>query len=67
MSTYEARRACAARDGTASYPLAQVAVTPELVEAAIQRGRRERSLAMWSVLQAVFGRREARGQDEKVA
>ncbi|MFN3565602.1 MAG: hypothetical protein ACK4V1_06420, partial [Burkholderiaceae bacterium] len=42
------------------------AAWPELVEAAIERGRRERSLAIWSMLQAVFGRRAASDQKEKV-
>jgi hypothetical protein len=31
-------------------------VTPEVVAAAIQRGRRERSLAFWAMLEAVFSR-----------
>ena len=38
-------------------------VTPEIVEAAMQRGRRERSIAFWTMLQAVFGRPE--GTDER--
>jgi hypothetical protein len=32
------------------------AVSPEIIEAAMQRGRRERSKAFWTMLQAVFGR-----------
>lgn len=61
MSTYEARCASA---GAASGPLAEQVVTPERIEAAILRGRRERSLAMWAMLQAVFGRPDARDRDE---
>jgi len=37
-------------------------VSPEIIEAAMQRGRRERSKAFWALLQAVFGRPE--GADE---
>ena len=33
-------------------------VTPDLIQAAMQRGRRERSLAFWAMMQAVFGRRD---------
>jgi len=36
-------------------------VTPEVIEAAIQRGRRERSKAFWSLLEALFGRPGERG------
>jgi hypothetical protein len=34
-------------------------VTREMIEAAIQRGRRERSQAFWTMLQTVFSRPEA--------
>lgn len=64
MSTYEVRCANVVRDGVRSYRPELSAATPERIEAAVQRGRRERSLAMWSILQAVFGRPEAREQDE---
>ena len=37
-------------------------VTPEIVEAAMLRGRRERSLAFWAMLQSIFGRPEARDE-----
>jgi hypothetical protein len=40
-------------------------VTPELVEAAILRGRHERSKAFWSMLQSIFGRPESREVDER--
>jgi hypothetical protein len=32
-------------------------VNPELIDAAIARGRRERSEAVWAMLQMVFGRK----------
>lgn len=35
-------------------------VTPEQVANAIARGRRERSVAFWTMLQTVFGRPEHR-------
>ncbi|MGE0765877.1 MAG: hypothetical protein AB7L90_05395 [Hyphomicrobiaceae bacterium] len=57
MSTYEARCATATRRGSFGVDgLAKSFVTPEQVDAAVLRGRRERSLAVWSVLRAVFGR-----------
>jgi hypothetical protein len=39
-------------------------VDPAVVAAAIERGRRERSLAFWAMLQAVFGRPENRDAGE---
>jgi hypothetical protein len=38
-------------------------VTPELIEAAVNRARKERSEAFWALLQAVFGRPESRASD----
>lgn len=39
---------------------------PALIEAAMQRGRQERSKAFWSMLQWIFGRPEARADDHPV-
>jgi len=64
MSTYEARCASAARHEAPSLRSGVSVVTSQRIEAAIQRGRRQRSLAMWSMLQAVFGRPEAREQND---
>lgn len=36
-------------------------IDPAVIEAAIQRGRRERSRAFWAMLQSIFGRPEDRG------
>jgi hypothetical protein len=41
-------------DGTRRAP------TPEALELMLNKARRERSLAFWTMLQAVFGRPEAR-------
>lgn len=38
----------------------------DIIEAAMQRGRRERSKAFWALLQAIFGRPEA-SNDETLA
>jgi hypothetical protein len=40
-------------------------VSADVIAAAMQRGRRERSKAFWTMLQAVFGRPE--GADEHAA
>ncbi len=42
-------------------------VTPEQVANAIARGRRERSVAFWTMLQAVFGRPENRDASDDLA
>jgi hypothetical protein len=42
-------------------------VTPEIVEAAIRRGRYERSVAFWAVLEAIFGRPEQRDAGVRAA
>jgi len=59
MSTYEARCGFTVSGMGASSPPAGASMTRQ-VRAAIGRGRRERSLATWTMLQAVFGRPEAR-------
>ena len=65
MSTYEARKANTTRHDSLSHRLADISISRESVETALQRGRRERSLALWSMLQAVFGRPEGRDQDDR--
>jgi len=57
MSTYEARCGLTVSGRGASVPARNLAQQARI---AIERGRRERSLATWSMLQAVFGRPEAR-------
>ncbi|MEZ5816072.1 MAG: hypothetical protein R3D44_03225 [Hyphomicrobiaceae bacterium] len=64
MSTYEARRDCRATTAFHHDVSQRPRVTPEMVQAAIQRGRRERSQAMWAMLQAVFGRSDERDETE---
>ncbi len=49
-----------------SNTIASITVTPEIVEAAMQRGRRERSIAFWTMLQAVFGRPEGANESHAV-
>lgn len=46
--------------GTKTNLFEPVVVTAERIEAAIQKGRRERSQAFWRMLQDIFGRREDR-------
>ncbi|MGE0701204.1 MAG: hypothetical protein AB7O57_19070 [Hyphomicrobiaceae bacterium] len=43
---------------------ARPVLTGAVIEAAIQRGRRERSQAFWTMLQAIFGRPENRESAE---
>ncbi len=45
--------------GTKTHPVEPV-VTAEKIEAAMQKGRRERSLAFWRMVQDIFGRSEDR-------
>jgi hypothetical protein len=59
MSTYEARCGLTVSGKGASSPPAAGNLARQ-ARIAIERGRRERSLATWSMLQAVFGRPEAR-------
>jgi|LNFM01.1.fsa_nt_gb hypothetical protein len=40
--------------------LLEPVVTSEKIEAAMQKGRRERSLAFWRMIQDIFGRSEDR-------
>jgi len=60
MSTYEARGAGSARRELAHDETGTLSVSPERIERTMMRARQERSRAMWVMLQAVFGRPEAR-------
>jgi hypothetical protein len=48
--------------GTQTSPVVPV-VTAEKIEAAMQKGRRERSLAFWRMVQDIFGRSEDRATE----
>lgn len=67
MSTYEARQGAAVRVVGARRGFERQVVTSEQIEAAMQRGRRERSLALWSVLRAVFARTSRHGGEKQTA
>lgn len=42
-------------------------IDPAIIEAAIRRGRLERSQAFWAMLQAIFGRPAAKDGDASLA
>jgi hypothetical protein len=66
MSTYEARCGKAVTGNAAISTPAIGIASHRQADAVIRRGRKERSLAVWAMLQAVFGRPEARDQDEQL-
>ncbi len=45
----------------------RLAPSPEAMERALNKARRERSLAFWTMLQAIFGRPDARETAETIA